>query len=629
MAAKSKKRLSKIENKLLKLDKLQLNDVICSICQSILIEPVTLPCYHDFCHGCFNGSVENNALCCPLCRLRIGSWLRTTAKQNNLVNTQLWEFIKSKFPHEISVKLKGDDINIPEDKPALRLSAPGEIRLEYEAELKRLREERVQIEQKHQKETEQLVKKIQTEEEEAHKKYLERIEGDERLAKQIQLNTSQEISSSSTSTRKQNTRIAAIKSRIKTNKIENYLCKRSPPIAKESPKVQDDNTSTDSSTPKSAPDKSQASASPEVAPSYTKYLKNIIDKKFKNDSGVWNKENGDTTPKVISNDEEPSKPKVEEEEPKCKTVKPTKTIHSLPVSLPYTGILQHKRNLLERKDTGSADSMRQELCYFKPIEGTTPTSYKAGCGLPLRVAARRPLAAVAGEPLPAPARGQLLAELCRLRSLSLAARLPSAFVLAIEVLRVSTEGHPIKLPPRTKASVKKYSPSSPVCASPSPSPPAPPPPPLDGIAKLHSDSTLRRTRSMGSIPKSVNETTPKKSKIKNRKVSSERKRYLRSDSKKFNATLSLTSPPLVPDPVNNNKISLVMKKLSSPLEKCDVKLILEEQLRIERLIEQEKQDLALARRVDAELNGRQLRRAAGKRPAPLAHPLRANKKLKV
>lgn len=69
-----------------------------------------------------------------------------------------------------------------------------------------------------------------------------------------------------------------------------------------SPKVQDDNTSTDSSTPKSAPDKSQASASPEVAPSYTKYLKNIIDKKFKNDSGVWNKENGDTTPKVISND---------------------------------------------------------------------------------------------------------------------------------------------------------------------------------------------------------------------------------------------------------------------------------------------------------------------------------------
>lgn len=116
MAAKSKKRLSKIENKLLKLDKLQLNDVICSICQSILIEPVTLPCYHDFCHGCFNGSVENNALCCPLCRLRIGSWLRTTAKQNNLVNTQLWEFIKSKFPHEISVKLKGDDINIPEGR---------------------------------------------------------------------------------------------------------------------------------------------------------------------------------------------------------------------------------------------------------------------------------------------------------------------------------------------------------------------------------------------------------------------------------------------------------------------------------------------------------------------------------
>lgn len=80
-----------------------------------------------------------------------------------------------------------------------------------------------------------------------------------------------------------------------------------------------------------------------------------------------------TNQNLLKLQEETSKPKVEEEEPKCKTVKPTKTVHSLPVSLPYTGILQHKRNLLERKDTGSADSMRQELCYFKPIEGTTPT----------------------------------------------------------------------------------------------------------------------------------------------------------------------------------------------------------------------------------------------------------------
>lgn len=118
MAAKSKKRLSAVGNKLLKLDKLQLKDVICSICQSILIEPVTLPCYHNFCHACFNGSIENNALCCPLCRLRIGSWLRTTTKQNNLVNDQLWNYISNMFSNEIDARLKGEDIELPEGKPS-------------------------------------------------------------------------------------------------------------------------------------------------------------------------------------------------------------------------------------------------------------------------------------------------------------------------------------------------------------------------------------------------------------------------------------------------------------------------------------------------------------------------------
>lgn len=116
MAAKSKKRLSKIENKLLKLEKLELKDVFCSICQSILIEPITLPCFHDFCQRCFNGSIENNALCCPLCRLRIGSWLRTATKQKNLVNVELWNFIQTKFPQEIEIKIKGEDIDLPEGK---------------------------------------------------------------------------------------------------------------------------------------------------------------------------------------------------------------------------------------------------------------------------------------------------------------------------------------------------------------------------------------------------------------------------------------------------------------------------------------------------------------------------------
>lgn len=152
---------------------------------------------------------------------------------------------------------------------------------------------------------------------------------------------------------------------------------------------------------------------------------------------------------------------------------------------------------------------------------------------------------------------------------------------------------------------------------------------VDGITKLESSKMLRRTRSMGSIAKAANETTPKKSKAKERRVMSERKRSLRSDSKKDGAKNSIS--PIIEEPTNNNnKISLVAKKLSSSIENCDVKKILQEQLRIERMIEQEKIDLELARKMDAELNGgRQLRRTGVKRQVTLGYALRPAKKLKV
>lgn len=44
------------------------------------------------------------------------------------------------------------------ETPIPRLSAPGEIRSEYEAELKRLRAERLKLEQKQYQETELLIK---------------------------------------------------------------------------------------------------------------------------------------------------------------------------------------------------------------------------------------------------------------------------------------------------------------------------------------------------------------------------------------------------------------------------------------------------------------------------------------
>lgn len=153
---------------------------------------------------------------------------------------------------------------------------------------------------------------------------------------------------------------------------------------------------------------------------------------------------------------------------------------------------------------------------------------------------------------------------------------------------------------------------------------------VDGITKLNVETNLRRTRSMGSIAKDENETTPKKTKIQERQVVSERKPRLRSDTKKLDTKKQLHSPPLISNTINNNKVNLAVKNLSSPLKNCDVKKILEEQLRIEKLIEQEKSDMELARKMDAEWNSRrQLRRAPAKRQVTLNYSLRPPKKVKV
>ncbi|XP_022825625.1 uncharacterized protein LOC111355793 [Spodoptera litura] len=635
MAAKSKKRLSKIENKLLKLEKLELKDVFCSICQSILIEPVTLPCFHDFCQRCFNGSIENNALCCPLCRLRIGSWLRTATKQKNLVNVELWNFIQSKFSHEIEIKTKGEDIRLPEEIPLPRLSEPGEIRSEYEAELKRLRAERVRLEQKHIQETELLIKKIQTEEEEAHKKYLENLKKDEILAQQMQQDHTDPVPPRNTP-RRLNYRATAAKPRLKSTKIDNYLSKLQVPTTKDNLQINNesnDNASSNGSTPKTPIVKPMNGASPEMVPSYGKLIKNFVDKKSKLGPGLWNKENGENVKEKKDDpkagDKEPGNTNTEDK------VKVKGSVPSLLVSLPlpYTGILQHKINLAENRnvETGSVDSMRQELCYFKPIESTTPTSFNTGKSLPLRVPGLRiEKESVSSSNEAVPTRVQYLEGLCRLRNMSLAKNLPSAFVIALNILKVNKE-QPGKCE-TTRSKVKKTASISP-CVAPLPIKKNPirnkQTIHIDGINKLNNESNLRRTRSMGSISKDENETTPKKGKIKQRKVSSERKPYLRSDSKKSSTKKELHSP-LISESINNNKVNLAVKNLSSPLKNCDVKKILEEQLRIEKLIEQEKNDYEFARKMEAEWNGRRNpRRSTIKRQVTLNYALRPAKKLKV
>ncbi|XP_045510589.1 uncharacterized protein LOC123705678 isoform X3 [Colias croceus] len=601
MAAKSKKRLCRNENKLLILEKLEIRDVICSICQSILIEPVTLPCYHDFCQRCFNGSIENNALCCPLCRLRIGSWVRTATKQKSLVNSKLWNFIQNKFPEEVDKKVKGEDIQglSPEIKLP-RLSKPGEIRSEYEAELQRLRAERLKLEQKQIQETVVLIKKLKEEEEEAHKKYLESLKHDEMLAKKLQeqqQHCEQQNVTQSKTIKKKITKVSTNRSRLKSLTIDSYLSKLKTPSTNSS--IITDDTSTDESVLKEPSAKSSNKTSTEVH----KSTNDCLEKRPKD---VWNKENGKNC--TIKKDDYTNKEKCNEKHP----VKTKNGLQSLLVSLPLpaTGILQHKSNVLENRnlETDSVDSMQQELCYFKPIEGTTPTSFMTNRGLPLRVPTLRvdKDIKIPTKHSP-PSRDQYIESLCHLRKFSLENKLPSAFVIALSILQAKKVSEKNSCTMRSK--LKRSAPVSLTAVQ-----------SLsfkrernastrnnhDDINKLtdNTETFLRRTRSMGSISKVDNETTPKK-KMNERKVSSERKARLRSGSKKYSKK-DTCSPPIRAESINNNK------------------------LRIEKLIQQEKRDYELACKMDAEWNGRrQPRRAATKRQVTLNYALRPAKKVKV
>lgn len=106
-------------NKKQKLESVNLTNfdcALCPICCSILIEPVTTPCGHHFCLNCFNETVNNASLCCPLCRTRISSWLRVARKENNLINLPLWNEIQTKFGSYVQSKLAGNEGDIDNSK---------------------------------------------------------------------------------------------------------------------------------------------------------------------------------------------------------------------------------------------------------------------------------------------------------------------------------------------------------------------------------------------------------------------------------------------------------------------------------------------------------------------------------
>lgn len=95
---------------------LKLNKIMCPICRTILTEPVSLPCRHDFCLSCFESTMANANLVCPLCRIRVGSWLRNAKKENTLINNELWKAIKEQFAEHVKNKQEGVDEIFDEGK---------------------------------------------------------------------------------------------------------------------------------------------------------------------------------------------------------------------------------------------------------------------------------------------------------------------------------------------------------------------------------------------------------------------------------------------------------------------------------------------------------------------------------
>ncbi|XP_040902785.1 E3 ubiquitin-protein ligase rnf168 isoform X1 [Toxotes jaculatrix] len=172
---------------------LSLDDCRCPVCLEILMEPVTLPCTHTFCKGCFLESVDKATLCCPMCRKRVSTWARLHSRNNTLVNQQLWRQIQSCFPLQCERRLTGQEV---EDDPGVSVcsptvSRPGELRQEYEDQITKLTEEKRVLDEEERRASEEYIQRLLAEEEELLQEDSRRREEDERLARLLsnQLNS--------------------------------------------------------------------------------------------------------------------------------------------------------------------------------------------------------------------------------------------------------------------------------------------------------------------------------------------------------------------------------------------------------------------------------------------------------
>ncbi|XP_068921123.1 E3 ubiquitin-protein ligase RNF168 [Petaurus breviceps papuanus] len=221
---------------------LSLSDCLCLICTDTLIEPVTLPCSHTLCNSCFQLTVEKANLCCPFCRRRVSSWARQHARENTLINMELWNKIQKTFPekckHRKAEQSLDDEVDVY--KPHRLLSQPGELRREYEEEISKVEAERRAYEEEESKASEEYIQKLLAEEEEEHRRSWqgeieEQLKRDEELAREISISLNKlnkRSVFSSPSNAKQSSPVTSkkqkkIKSKLSVGSIQKYLSPKS------------------------------------------------------------------------------------------------------------------------------------------------------------------------------------------------------------------------------------------------------------------------------------------------------------------------------------------------------------------------------------------------------------------
>ncbi|XP_024083838.1 E3 ubiquitin-protein ligase rnf168-like [Cimex lectularius] len=92
-----------------------------------------------------SGSPQKNSLVCPICRKRIGTFLRPAKNLKKIVNQPSWEEVKSQYPNEIKKKKKGKDGLYPKKNidhtPSTNPTKKSSIKLEFDELITKLASE--------------------------------------------------------------------------------------------------------------------------------------------------------------------------------------------------------------------------------------------------------------------------------------------------------------------------------------------------------------------------------------------------------------------------------------------------------------------------------------------------------